>query len=87
MRQVKLRTFPFFRSTVIYLFLYIPLDTSSWLKSGDPCNFEKLISDVMKYECRGDVIIIGDFSSRIANENYCIESSDENSNDDLFQMT
>ena len=40
----------------------------------------------MKYEGRGEVIIMGDFDSRIANENDCIKSKDENSNDDYFPI-
>ena len=71
--------FPSLSRPLFICFLYIPPDTSSWSRSGDSYNFEKLISDVMKYEDRGEIIIMGDFNSRIANENDCIESNDENS--------
>ena len=40
----------------------------------------------MKYEGRGEVTIRGDFNSIIANENDCIESNDENSNDDYLPI-
>ena len=54
--------------------------------SGDSYTFEKLISDLMKYEGRREVIIMGDFNSRIPDENDCVESNDENSNDDYLPI-
>ena len=79
--------FPALDKTLYIFFLYIPPNDSQWFQSGGSYNFEKLMSDIAKYEgMGGEVIILGDMNGRIANENDFIENNEENSNDDYLPI-
>ena len=79
--------FPALDKILYICFLYIPPNDSRWFQSGGSYNFEKLMSDIAKYEgMGGEVIILGDMNGRIANENDFIENNEESSNDDYLPI-
>ena len=79
--------FPALDKTLYICFLYISPNDSQWLQSGGSYNFEKLMSNIAKYEgMGGEVIILDDMNRRIANENDFIENNEENCNDDYLPI-
>ena len=81
------KLFPALNKPLYFCFLYIPPNTSRHFKSGISYNFEKLMSDVAKYEnMGGEVFIMGDTNARIAEENDFLENNDENVVDDFLPI-
>ena len=71
--------FPSLGKAFYICFLYIPPNSSTWFRSGNSYNYDKLMLDFAKYESMGgEVIIVGDMNARIAEEVDFVENTDEN---------
>ena len=79
--------FPSLGKTFYICFLYIPPNSSTWFRSENSYNYDKLMLDIAKYESMGgEVIIIGDMNARIAEEVDFVENTDENAQDDYLPI-